>query len=62
MHVSERPAQWQADVEEIVSAYRAGGEALALRVYRAVCEARKLVLWTSLALRTDVRRAIKSTP
>jgi hypothetical protein len=58
--ISKRPAQWQADVGEIVSAYRDGGQALANRSYRAIVQARKLVQWTALALAEDVRQIIKS--
>lgn len=58
MDISKRPLQWQADVGEIVSAYRAGGLPLANRSYKAICEARKLVLWVQLALSEDVRRVI----
>lgn len=57
--IYRRPIQWQADVGEIVSAYNAGGQALATRSYRAICEARKLVQWTALALGDDVRQVIK---
>lgn len=55
----ERPKQWQADVAEIVSAYDAGGQKLAQRTYAAIIEARKLVLWTKLALANDVRDELK---
>lgn len=57
--IYRRPIQWQADVGEIVSAYNAGGQALATRSYRAICEARKLVQWVALALSEDVRQVIK---
>lgn len=55
----ERPKQWREDVAEIVSAYEAGGQDLAVRVYRAIIEARKLVRWTQLALANDFRDELK---
>ena len=57
--IRKRPVQWQADVGEIVSAFHAGGEHLANRSYRAICEARKLVLWQASALSEDVKRVMK---
>lgn len=57
--IYRRPIQWQSDVGEIVSAYRSGGQALATRSYRAICEARQLVQWVALALSEDVRQVIK---
>jgi hypothetical protein len=40
MQLQDRPKQFQADVAEIVQAFKDGGKALANRTFKAMCEAR----------------------
>jgi hypothetical protein len=55
---SDLPIQCRADIDECVIAYDAGGKNLASKVFRAMCEARKLRVYERVMLGDQVRNRL----
>ena len=52
------PIQCRADIDECVIAYDSGGKNLASKVFRAVCEARKLRVYERVMLADQIRNRL----